>query len=253
MATQGQGRDAEGRGRPSSSFTGGPALDDLATRLGELARSLQEEASVEHTLEGIVRAAVETVPGAAYASVTQVRNRREVQTTTGTDELVYRVDRLQYDTGQGPCLDALFEQRTVRLGDMAGEARWPAFTKGAMELGVHSMLAFQLYVADDNLGSLNLFATEPDAFSDQSEHVGLLFAAHAGIALADALKMQQLTRAMDVRDVIGQAKGILMERHRLTADQAFALLVRSSQVTNTKLVEVARYLTDTGELTGPQD
>jgi AmiR/NasT family two-component response regulator len=110
------------------------------------------------------------------------------------------------------------------------------------------MLSFQLYVEQDNLGALNLYAHGTDAFTDESEQVGLLFATHAAVAMADAKQHQQLTRAIAVRDLIGQAKGILMERHKLTGDQAFTLLVRASQNTNTKLNEVARYLVETGEL-----
>jgi GAF domain-containing protein len=110
------------------------------------------------------------------------------------------------------------------------------------------MLSFQLYVEQDNLGALNLYAHDTDAFTDESEQVGLLFASHAAVAMADAQTQQHLTRAIAVRDLIGQAKGILMERHKLTGDQAFTLLVRASQNSNTKLNEVARYLVETGEL-----
>jgi transcriptional regulator with GAF, ATPase, and Fis domain len=238
-----------GRGQPSSSYTG-PAsgFEDLAVALGELARSLHDQGSVEETLHGIVVAAVGTVPGAEYAALSVIEGRRTVQTRAGTADIVYKVDQVQYDTGEGPCLDALYQQHTVRLSDMAAETRWPQFTDRVAELGVGSMLSFQLYVEQDNLGALNLYAHDTDAFSDESEQVGLLFATHAAVAMADAQQHQHLSRAIAVRDLIGQAKGILMERHKLTGDQAFTLLVRASQSTNTKLNEVARYLVETGEL-----
>ncbi|MEV0720974.1 GAF and ANTAR domain-containing protein [Asanoa sp. NPDC050611] len=223
-------------------------LPGLADRLGELARAFQAERSVADTLDAIVRAAVGTVPGADHAGVSQVENRRTVRTTTGTDRLVYDVDQIQYDEHEGPCLDALFDHLTVLVADMAGEARWPRFSARALTLGVGSMLAFQLYVDSGSLGSLNLYSRRPGAFGDVSEQVGLLFAAHAGVALAGAQQLSHLSRALDVRDLIGQAKGILMERHKLTGDQAFGLLVTVSQKTNTRLVEVARYLVDTGDL-----
>ncbi len=216
--------------------------------MGDLARSLHEEDSVEDTLQGIVDAAVGTVPGAQYAGLSVIEGRLTVRTRAGTAGLVHQVDQAQYDTGEGPCLDALYEQHTVRLSDMATETRWPRFTYRSAELGVGSMLSFQLYVEKDNLGALNLYAREKHAFTDESEQVGLLFATDAAVAMADAQKNQQLSQAMAVRDLIGQAKGILMERHKLTGDQAFALLVRASQHTNTKLSEVARYLVETGEL-----
>jgi hypothetical protein len=110
------------------------------------------------------------------------------------------------------------------------------------------MLSLRLYVRGDTLGALNLYASEPDAFTSDSEHIGALFAAHAAVAMSDAQRVQQLQIAADVRDLIGQAKGILMERYKLTAVQAFELLVRASQTTNTRLADIARHLADTGEL-----
>jgi transcriptional regulator with GAF, ATPase, and Fis domain len=237
-----------GQGRPSSSYTGPDSgFEDLAVTLGQLARSLHVQGSVEDTLHGIVAAAVGTVPGAEYAALSLIEARRVIRTRAGTADIVYKVDQVQYDTGEGPCLDALYRQHTVRLSDMAAETRWPRFTHQVAELGIGSMLSFQLYVEQDNLGALNLYAHDTDAFSDESEQVGLLFATHAAVAMADAQKQQHLTRAIAVRDLIGQAKGILMERHKLTGDQAFAVLVGASQNTNTKLTEVARYLVETGE------
>jgi transcriptional regulator with GAF, ATPase, and Fis domain len=219
--------------------------------LGELARSLHEQGNVEETLHGIVAAAVGTVPGAEHAGLSVIEGRRAIRTRAGTADVVYKVDEVQYDTGEGPCLDALYQQHTVRLSDMTAETRWPRFTGQVAELGIGSMLSFQLYIEQDNLGALNLYAHDTDAFTDESEQVGLLFATHAAVAMADAQKKQHLTRAIAVRDLIGQAKGILMERHKLTGDQAFTLLVRASQNSNTKLNEVARYLVETGEL-GPR-
>jgi transcriptional regulator with GAF, ATPase, and Fis domain len=241
--------DDETRGRPSSNYDGPPMdRENLAVVLSELARSLHEETSVADTLRGIVFAAVDTVPGAQDAALSVIEGRRGVQTQAGTSDLVYKADQVQYDTGQGPCLSSLYEQRTVRLPDMATETRWPLFTVQAGGLGVGSMLAIQLYVEQDNLGALNLYSREKHAFTDESEQVGLVFATHAALAMADARHQERLYLAMEVRDVIGQAKGILMERHKVTGDQAFTLLVRASQNTNKKLVEIARYLVDTGEL-----
>ena len=225
-------------------------LADLASRLGDLARYLQDQDTVEGTLRGIVDAAVDTVPGARHAGVSVVRERRSMRTIAGSGPLVDRVDQAQIDFGQGPCLTALYEKQTVVLPNMAREERWPLFAARAAELGVGSMLSFQLYVIGDGLGALNLYSPDAHAFTDQSERVGLLFAAHAAVGMADAQKIEGLARAVDTRDLIGQAKGILIERHGLTGDQAFALLVRASQRSNTKLVHVAEYLVRSGELIG---
>jgi hypothetical protein len=109
--------------------------NDLARRLSDLARVLQDEDSVDETLQAIVEAAVGTVPGAQYAALSVVERRREIHTRAGTAEVVYKVDQVQYDTGEGPCLSAVYEQDTVSLPDMSAEARWPKFTGRTAELG----------------------------------------------------------------------------------------------------------------------
>ena len=236
------------RGRPSSSYSSAAGVDVLARTLSDVARSLQHESGLQDTLDNMVTAAVHTVPGAQHAGIMIVSGRRHIATRAATDELAREVDRAQYLTGQGPCLEAIHQHRTVRLTDMAQEERWPDFTRRALALGVRSMLSFQMYVTAGDLGALNLFSREPDAFGDESEDVGLLFAAHAAVAMAGAQREQDLVRAVSARDMIGQAKGILMERHRMTGDQAFRVLVRASQQANVKLVEVAEYLVRTGDL-----
>jgi transcriptional regulator with GAF, ATPase, and Fis domain len=241
-----------GWGEPSTSYGGDGIPLDLARTLSDLARSLQNEDSVQHTLDAVVAAAVGTVPGAEHAGIMVVEGRT-VETHAITDNLVRNVDRAQVDTGQGPCLDAVWEHVTVRLPDTAREDRRPIFSHRAKDLGIRSMLSFQLWVLRDNLGALNLFSSQVDAFGDESENVGLLFASHAAVAMAGARKQQQLVAALSTRDLIGQAKGILMERHRLTADQAFNVLVHASQRTNLKLAEIARTLTETGTLQSATD
>ncbi|GAA3465038.1 GAF and ANTAR domain-containing protein [Saccharothrix longispora] len=222
---------------------------DLAVRLSEVAQGLQTRHGAQETLDEIVRAAVETIPGARHAGVMTVVGKREVKTVTGTADVVFDVDRLQYETGEGPCLTALFQERVVSVPDLGDEPRWPVFGSRAEALGVSSMLSFQLYVRDDDLGALNLYSPDVRGFDEESWHVGVLFASHAAVALADARKEDHLTEAVHTRDLIGQAKGILMERHKLTADQAFSVLVRVSQQSNTKLRDLAQHLAETGRLT----
>lgn len=242
-----------GRGRPSDDYGGHPVdVHVLAEKFGELARQLQDEKDVENTLSAIAHAATGTVPGAEHASISSVRRRREVHTRASTSELAEQVDQAQYDTGQGPCLHTLYVQRSVRLSDMKTDQRWPDFAARASDLGVASMLAVQLYVAGENLGALNLHSSRASAFDDESEQVALLFAAHAAVALAEAETVDHLQTAVLSRDLIGQAKGILMERYKITGQEAFRLLVTASQTTNIKLIEIARFLVETGELTtGP--
>ena len=164
-------------------------------------------------------------------------------------ELAARIDALQSEVGEGPCLDAVFRERLVRVPNMSSETRWPRFAARAAGAGAASMLALQLWVEDDDLGALNLYSTQPDAFDEESEQIGLLFVSHAAVAMACAQKQDEMVAGVAPRDLIGQAKGILMERHKIDAVQAFALLVRSSQHRNRKLRDVAEELALTGHLT----
>ena len=226
-----------------------PADDgDLAHQLSDLARTLLEEPDVEQTLDAVVHAAVATIPGADYASISAIERRREVRTRAASADLPRRVDQAQYETQQGPCLDTLYEQETVRLDDLEREQRWPDFIAQARTLGVGSMLAVQLFVEGDDLGALNLTSSDAGAFDAESENAALLFAAHAAVAMSSAQQQERLRKAVDTRDLIGQAKGILIERFRITGEQAFDLLVRASQRTNRKLHDIAEELVSTGDL-----
>lgn len=224
------------------------AQDRLAQQLSELALALQQEDDVPDTLDAIVRACVDTVPGAQHASLSVIERRREVHTRAATDDLPRQLDHAQYETGRGPCLSALYEQKTVRLGDMTAELRWPEFTRRALALGVGSMLAVQLFVVGEDLGALNLSNRRANAFDDESEHVALLLASHAAVAMAGAQERHRLRQAMSTREVIGQATGVLIERFKTTPEQAFLLLVRASQHSNRKLRDVADELVHVGTL-----
>ncbi len=108
------------------------------------------------------------------------------------------------------------------------------------------MLSFQLFVWAENLGALNLYARDPNAFDDYDEDTGLLFASHAAVALVGAQYQQNSNRALVKRDTIGQAKGILMERYKLDAAAAFGVLVQASQQSNRKLSDIAHLVASAG-------
>jgi GAF domain-containing protein len=237
------------RGQPSAQDTGtAAALDELARRLAEAARGLQQQLAPEQVLDRVVSLAVAMVPGADEATITMVRARRHVYSAAATGDLARWFDVLQNDTGQGPCLDAMWQQQTVRVDDLAADPRWPVLGPRAAERGVGSMLCLQLFVHEDTLGALDLLAHAKSAFTDESEHIGLLLASHAAIAVADAQRLEHAAIALVNRDVIGQAKGILMERFKITAEQAFDVLAKVSQDTNRKVYAVAEDLTRTGTL-----
>ena len=236
--------------RQAVGSTGQGAVPGIARELSELARELQADLTADALLEHIVMAAVTEIPGAQYAGITLVAGKK-VSTPAASDELVERVDRAQYDTGEGPCLDAARDHKTVRCDDLRAEARWPRFAPRAAGLGVRSALAFQLFVEGDSFGALNVYASDAAVFGPESESTGILLASHAALAMTAARTQAGLLTALDNREMIGQAKGILMERYKITGVQAFGLLVASSQAVNRKLREISEHLVATGELPTP--
>lgn len=223
--------------------------DAIAQELSDLARDLQGKSDTEHILDDIVQAAIRLIPHAAEASISLVMARRTVEAHAASSDLPRDVDAVQTETRQGPCIDAAFRETLVRVPDMSKESRWPKFAARAWDLGARSMLSFQLFVEDDNLGALNVYGSDVNVFDEDSEQIGLLVASHAAVAFSDARQIEQLNSALVNRDLIGQAKGILMERHKISAQQAFTLISTTSANTNTKLIDVVRHLTRSGELT----
>ncbi|AEF42911.1 GAF and ANTAR domain-containing protein [Hoyosella subflava] len=213
----------------------------LANALGALAVEMQARTSRDATLQAIVHGAVEVVPGVRWAGVSLIRGRQIVPEAP-TDPVVAELDQLQSSLDEGPCMSALREHHTVRIDDLATDSRWPRFASAAFARGARSMLSFQLFVRAENFGALNLYADVPHAFTDESTAVGTVFAQHAAVALAGANQRVHSKAALDSRDVIGQAKGLLMHRNKISGLQAFELLVRASQDTQLKLTEVARWV-----------
>lgn len=224
---------------------------DLNDQLAAAARSLQAQAGTVRTLERSVALATEMLHGCDHAGVSVVNRNREIDTPAATDAMVRRADQLQYDTGEGPCLDAIWHQETVQSADLAGEDRWPRWAPEVVtELKVASMLCFQLYTTGDSLGALNLYSNTANGFDDDDVIAGTFLAAHIAVALAESQNAEGLQTAGTSRTIIGQAQGILMERFRLDAGHAFAVLRRVSQESNTKLYRVATELIATRETPG---
>ena len=218
----------------------------LAQTLGNLAVEMQAQAGDQDTLHTIVNAAAEIVPGARWAGISLIEGKRVVAKVP-TDPIVTTLYELQSELGDGPCLTVLREHLTVRIDDMGADTRWPEFSNQAAALGVRSLLSFRLFVRRDNFGALNLYGTEPDVFSDDAVDTGLILAQHAAVAMAGAAAQTQFQTGLASRDIIGQAKGLLMSRDSVTGVQAFAMLTRASQDANMKLADVARWLVDEHE------
>ena len=218
-----------------------------------IARSLAAEHSELETMDKALAVAVEIIEGCQHAGISLVMPGRRIETPAATSDVAWRGDRLQYELNEGPCLDSIADEETIVCPDLLTEKRWAAWgPRVAKELGVRSMLCFQLFTTDKTLGALNLYSESPDAFDAHDEAVGLTLAAHIAVAVAASREIDTRDAAIVNRTVIGQAEGILMERYQLDAEKAFSVLKRVSQDTQTKLAVVARGLVETREMPSTQ-
>jgi GAF domain-containing protein len=186
------------------------------------------------------------VPSCDSVSATLV-SRNPADLTASTGELATECDRLQHELGQGPLITAIVDGKPVRVSDVADDARWPSFGPRAAQLGVGSVLALPLTTHAATVGALSLYADAVDAFDGDDDVFGAAYARHAAMALAHSQLEANLRVALQTREEIGRAVGILMERHRITAQAGFEMLVGASQRSHRKLREVAAWMTDTGE------
>lgn len=229
-------------------------MERLSEVLIEVTRAMFAARTLDEVLGVVVDAAPRAVPGCDGAGIVFVRGD-ELYVPVATDDLVRRVEQLEVDVGTGPCLEALRDHAVVESNDLEHEQRWRDWSQGAASLGIRSILGYRLFAVDDSLGALDVFSTRVDAFDDDARAAGLALAAHAAIAVANTVqsrkdldRIEGLENALAARDVIGQAKGILMERHHLTADEAFAQIRSASQAGNIKVRDVAQHVAETGEL-----
>ena len=238
--------------RDDPTFAEEDPAEALIATFTRTAQALFSAGGVEATLQAVVDLAVATLEGCDYAGIFVSRSRG-VATAVRTDELVGNADALQIEAGEGPCLDAIAQGAPCYAEDLADDPRWPRFGPAAAAAGIRCLLA--LHLSDDGtFGALGLYARYPSAFGAVDRAKGLILAGLAGLALVlarthdrNAVREENLHQALATRALIGQAQGILMERERVTAEQAFSILRQASQHLNIKLREVAQSLVDTGE------
>jgi anti-anti-sigma factor len=208
---------------------------------------------LQMAMESLGASAVATIPGAEGAGVLlQAPGPHDPDLRACTDCRAEGLDevrqRLPWSLGDGRTGEtAGTDDGVVVVDDLREDPRWPDLAAGAAVLGVRSVLCLRLGTARP-IGTLTVYSSRPAAFSPAAQRLGQILAAVGSITLPAARRHHDLARALATRDVIGQAKGILMERHKITADQAFGVLQRASCVSNTKLRSVAERLTDTDEL-----
>jgi len=249
------GEDEWARERARFGQDGDQSPGLLARQFADLTRRLLD---VTPTVGGVLRlvvgAASALVPDADLVSVTLREPDGKYHTPVETDPVAVRLDQVQYDHDEGPCVESARPDGPAIAWsqDLAHDPRWPSFGPATADHGYHSVLATTLLPdarPPRRSGALNIYSRRPGAFDGPSIDLVLLLATHASLALlhteavlAAELETEHLRRAVESRDVIGQAKGILMQRRGITADEAFDVLRRASQDLNVKLADVARTL-----------
>lgn len=220
-------------------------LDEVGSALEELGGVLEGESDLGTLLQRVCEQVVRAIPGAEMASITLVDDGTP-STAASTDPRAYELDIDQYQAAEGPCLEAVHTRQIVRVNVAAAPDRWPAFTKTAREAGVTDYLAAPLDLENSQGAALNLYSNSGRSFDDVDGVLLDLYISAADTVLRTFSRYRQakaltvhLREALASRAVIDQAKGVLMGSHRMTADEAFAALVRQSQRENVKVRELA--------------
>ena len=229
----------------------------VQSALDELARLSFAAESLESVLTRVTELATRVLPGQPLASLTILSGSRP-STVAASDELAVSLDEFQYRTGAGPCLAAASTGRQAGIPDTRSDPTWPEFAAEVAARGFDSVLSYPLPVQDRVSGALNLYARQID---DSGSRTSTLVSRLAACAVGPVSNMylyesaveraDHLHAALESRAVIDQAKGILMERFKVTADQAFQMLARRSMERNVKLRDLAARLVHTGELDPP--
>ncbi len=246
--------------RQRAAATWGPAAYGpmLVASFAEFARDLFAIDDFDQALQRVVKFTVDAVAGCHWASITVYRNGH-VDQTIASDPIAALLDASQLSTALGPTPEALHSEHPMFVPHLLNSPRWPELSATAARLGAASALSHGLFLHQHArwsvLGALTLYSGTPDAFTEEDREFITLVSAYLSVAVGVAQRQDDvqrreaaLHRGLATRDVIGQAKGILMERQRLSAGDAFDLLRRASQQLNRKLADVAQHLADTGEL-----
>jgi GAF domain-containing protein len=226
-------------------------VDEVTSALEQLTAALDEDERLPVILQRVCRQVVHAVPDTELASITLLREGAPY-TVAATGDGARRIDQAQYDTGQGPCLEAARTGTLQRYAGNEAAARWPQFAAAAGADTVAGYLSAPLFIDREYQGSLNLYGTADQGFGTLDVALLELYTTAAEAALRSARRytaaqetIEQLRTALSSRAVIDQAKGILMALHRISADDAFGRLVEQSQNTNLKLRDVAeQFVTD---------
>jgi transcriptional regulator with GAF, ATPase, and Fis domain len=221
-----------------------PHQRSISAALAELSKSSANDSALEHALSTVIGAAVELVDGVDYADVMVICEGTS-RSVGPTVPLLVELDAIQITLNQGPCVAAAVGGAMIRCTDLRDDLRWPDYAAAAVKAGVQSMLSLQLLTDDSGVGALNMFGRSPRIVDREAEAIGALLATLATVALMTATSQQQFKTALASRDVIGQAKGMLMNHFKVDADQAFGMLRSLSQSNNEPVRLIAQQIIET--------
>ena len=228
--------------------------EGLDNAIRVLSRLVLAEETLEATLSRVAGLACRTLDACDMASVTLINDGRP-STPVQTDPAAGDLDSAQYRSEKGPCLEAYSVRHVVRGTVPDCAERWPEFNTAAAKVGVRSVLAVPLVASDRPLGALNLYSKTAQSYDETDEETAALFSEQAAVACANAevywrtySLTEHLREALESRDVIGQAKGILMARRGCTPDGAFEALRKVSQHRNVKVRDIAEQVVYLGDL-----
>jgi GAF domain-containing protein len=231
-----------------------PDADLVQLAFDELGRLSFAEHSLESVLQKVTDLAARVLPGEPVTSVTIVTNGRS-STVASSGPLAFELDQAQYAQDAGPCLDAARTGRLVEVPDTSADERWSPFPQLAAARGCSGLLSFPLPPQELISGGLNVYARTPNPLDESTRDLAARFAAYAVVPVSNMYlyesaveRAEHLRAALDSRAVIDQAKGILMERFKMSADQAFSALAQLSMESNTKVRDIAERFVETGEL-----
>ena len=228
-----------------------PDVDDVYMRVVALSRAAHERepADLSAALDEFTKSVAHDVP-AAHVGIAVIDRHEQLETPSATGDYPRLLGLIQQRHHQGPALHAIQEGALVRIDDLCSDGRWPDYARDALtETPIRSVLSFPMVLDKRPMGALSLFSEQPGAFDTTAESVGNVYATHIALTWAVLRRSEQYRQALASRDIIGQAKGTLMERYNINADQAFDRLRRLSQDFNIPVAEIARRLLDV-EYTG---
>ncbi len=222
-------------------------------QVAEAARAIANEKHGEHTLELAVQMAIDLIPHCDLAGLTVFRPDG-INTAAASHSDLRLIDEVQYQLGEGPCIDELRETDVVTVIDVSTDPRWPRWGPYIAEhFDIRSSMSVRLFNEGHHFAAMNLYARRPDAFNADDLADGLVIAAQAAVTMAATMELSQLQQAIQSRQVIGEAVGMLRERFALTSDRAFDVLKRLSSQQNVKVFTIAQHVVETGTLPDPPD